>query len=635
MPELQVDLSPVLYRISSVESRVQDIQVSIPPMVQALSVIGAKVHAIDGQVQVILERQDETRRLLGSLYQEFQEYVNDYLRRTELQLAETRIVKVRQELEQRFGHYEEVRRRVTGILQATDLSLVRQETIRTTAEELMLAAPRYWLAPALIALMGWIVDEQDISERALVEALRRDEYKACLFLTLLCRRASRWESMNLWLGLYLALLDPLAIDREVVVILDAVATGMLGRRAQEVFWRTSLEWIKVLQQVPGQVEEQSRRWLAVLDAERGDVGQEEFKVLRAHSTTWPRLEAALANARRNHRVAERFRRILQGPSALPSSVTAAVDELLDVLVTRFDDEELPLRRSERLLQLIIDQEGDRKRAEQEMELEEQALKEKVSFVARLSDILMHPEQAGATLASQRYAAAFSRDWILAAHRLLVQRDQAQAPAETEISLADWRGTIDGVQGGEELAGSVRQHYAAKTQREVAAIKLPIYSWLAPSVGLAFVGLWAAGVASATFALSLLALGAGLFLLGRRIQGKRREAHAAKLAKEMDEALQTLAACLEDFAGYLRVRAAAQAQAQEVEVLLESIVLGDDVDRGAQGEPPALLGDGATHAEIVRRATPGGFRAAQLAEQLAGWDLLPPRTMGCGTSGQAN
>jgi len=616
MPEGYVDLSPVLSRISSVESRVHDIQIAIPPMVQALSVIGSKVHSIDGQVQVILTRQDETKQLVAALYEEFREYVDDYNRRTELQLAETRIVKVRQEIEQRFGHYDEVRRRVTGILQATDLSIIRQETIRTTSEELMLGAPRYWLAPALVALMSWIVNERDIADRSLAEAVKRDPYKASLFLTLVCRRATRWDAMNRWLGVYLQLLDPLAIDREVVVVLDAIATGMLGRQAQELFWQTSLEWIKALQQVPEQVEAQARRWVEVLDAERGTLGPEEYRLLRSHSATWSRMETALANARRNRRTVERFRRILEPPTLLPASISVAVDDLLDTLVSRFDDEELPLRRTERLLQLIIDGEGDRERAEQQMAVEEQALAEKVSFVALLTDALMHPEQAGATRAAQRFAAAFSRDWILAAHQVLVQRDLRENPAEVEISLGDWRGTSRDGENGADLVQRLEQHYEEKRQHAQAAIKLPIYAWLSPLVGLLFLPF------SLKLGLGLLTLGILLFFLGRWRQGKAREAVAAQLARELKEAQQTCTACLEELAGYRRVWSAAHAEAAEVETLLKSITLADSVYPGSREEPAALLGDGNGDEAPEGRVTVGGFRGAELARQLAAWDLVP-------------
>ncbi|HSK76929.1 MAG TPA: hypothetical protein VLQ45_10765, partial [Thermoanaerobaculia bacterium] len=267
--------------LDRIDSRVRDIQAAIPPMAQALTFIGSKVQEIDHQVDSLQVRQGELQQAVALFYDEFHEYLDDYRRKTELQLAETRVVKVRQELEHKYGHYDEVRRRVTGILQATDLSIIRKETIRTTSEELMLGAPRYWLAPALVGLMSWIVDEREIADRALSESLLRDPYKTGLFFTLVCRRAGRWEPMSRWLGLYLHLLDPLAVDREVVVVLDAVATGTLGCKAQDVFWQASLGWIEALRQVPGQVAEQARRWAEVLDAERGQAGPEEFKLLRA------------------------------------------------------------------------------------------------------------------------------------------------------------------------------------------------------------------------------------------------------------------------------------------------------------------------------------------------------------------
>jgi len=617
--------------LNSVDSRVRDIQAAIRPMTHALTVIGSEVQAIGSEVQAIdrqvvslLVRQGETQKFLSSFYDEFHGYVEDYRRRTELQLAETRIVKVRQELEHRFGHYDEVRRRVTGILQATDLAIVRAETVRTTAEELMLAAPRYWLAPSLVALMAWIVGERDIADRALAEALRRDQYKTDLFLTLVCRRAGRWEAMNRWLELYLHLLDPQAVDREVVVVLDAVATGILGRKAQDVFWQTSLEWIESLRQVPGQVEKQARRWVEVLNAERGRVEPEEFKLLRTHSTTWPALETSLANVRRNRRVVERFRRVVETPTLLSTSVVAAVDKLLDTLVARFDDEELPLRKQERLLQLILDERGDKQRAEEKMAVEEEALAEKVSFVARLTDILMYPDQAGTSLAAQRYAVAFSRDWIVAAHQLLVRRDGEQIPREVALKVAAWQGTSRDGDNGKELAESARSLYEARKAKELAEIKLPAYAWMGPLAGLAFIGLWLAGAVSFGFALVFLALGGLLLVLGRRAKAKQREALVAKLDSELGEVLQTLEACLGELASYRRNWTIAHTAAIDVEELLQSVSLADTFYQGPQEKPAALL----TESTGTSSSRQDGN---VLAEKLAVWDLVPPPSAVHGTA----
>jgi hypothetical protein len=624
MIQMSEVLTGALYRI---EAKVRDIETAIPPMAQALAVIGSKVQTIDRQVDSIVERQGETQRFLASFYEEFHGYLEDYRRRTELQLAETRIVKVRQELEHRFGHYDEVRRRVIGILQATDVAVVRADTVRTVAEELMLGAPRYWLAPCLVALMAWIVDERDIADRAMAEALRRDPYKTDLFLTLICRRAGRQEAMSRGLGLYLRLLDPQAIDREVVVVLDAVATGALGREAQDAFWQVSLEWINALRQDPERMKTQALRWVDVLAAERGRVEPDEFKLLRAHSPSWPALEGALASVRRNPRVVERFRKVIETPTLLPPSVFAAIDELLDTLVSRFDEEEIPLRKQEHLLQLILDAEGDRQQAEERMAVEESALVEKVSLVERLTDVLMYPEQAGASIAAQRYAAAFSRDWILAAHQTLVKRDGEQVPQEVDFRIGDWQGTSRDGHNGQELAEGVRSLYEARKVRESVEIKLPTYAWVAPVVGLAFTGLALLGGLSLTFALALLVIGCLFFVFGKRTQTKQREDLAAKLDRELGDALQSLELLLAELASYRRNWTIAHTAAIDVDELLRSISLADSLYQRAQDEPAGLLRESTVGSTSDREE---GF----LAEKLADWDLVPPPSLVYGSTPSA-
>ncbi len=612
--------------LTTIDTRTRGIEAAIPPIVQALVAIDSKVRTIDRQVDSLAAKQGETRQFLASFYEEFHGYLDDYKRRTELQLAETRIVKVRQEIERRFGHHDDVRRRVTGILQATDLAIVRAETVRTTAEELMLGAPRYWLAPGLVALMGWIVGERDMAERALAEAQRRDAYKTCLFFTLLCRRAGRAEAMSRWLEIYLRLIDPQAVDREVVVVLDAVATGILGREAQEVFWQTSLGWIEAMNQVPGHVETQARRWIAVLEAERGRVAANEFVQLRAHSPMWPALAAALVNVRRNPLVAAKFRAVVETATILPPTVVSAVDGLLDTMVTRFDDEELPLRTQERLLQLILDEEGDRQAAEAKMAVQQDALQEKVSFVGRLTDILMYPEQAGASAAAQRFAAACTRDWILAAHHVLVKKDTAEIPQDVALQIGDWHGTSRDGHNGHDLTENLASFFAARKANESAQIKLPTYAWVSLIVSVLFAAVGLASGASPVFTLAFLAIGGLFFQIGRQSQAKRRKLLAAALDAELSNASQLLDAVLADLASYCRNWTLAHAAAHDVEQILRSISPQTTRYQAPQANPVARLT--AATASSRGRASGGanggngGNGTSALAETFAPWDLLP-------------
>jgi hypothetical protein len=94
-----------------------------------IDVINHNVNVVSGQVAAVEQQLEITRNDLAQLTQEFREFVRQDALLKNVQLAETRLVKVRQELEQKYGHYEDVRRRAIGILQAVDSSLVRKETI--------------------------------------------------------------------------------------------------------------------------------------------------------------------------------------------------------------------------------------------------------------------------------------------------------------------------------------------------------------------------------------------------------------------------------------------------------------------------------------------------------------------------
>ena len=111
---------------------------------------------------------------LSKLAREFHDYVAEAARQSELQKAEIRLVKIRQELEKNFGHYAEIRRTTTGVLQADDLGIVKKDTITDVTEEMMITTPNYWLAPCLVALAAWINDKPEIADRAVREAIKQD-----------------------------------------------------------------------------------------------------------------------------------------------------------------------------------------------------------------------------------------------------------------------------------------------------------------------------------------------------------------------------------------------------------------------------------------------------------------------------
>jgi hypothetical protein len=564
----------------------ETISIDLSPVIRGLEVVNDNVARVKQQVLVVSQQGEHTRDRLEQLYQEFVAFVAADALRTELQLAETRSVKVRQELDQRFGHYSDVRRRVTGILQATDVAIVRQETMHAATEELMLAAPRYWLAPSLVALTAWISDNQPLAERALGEALNRDGNKTALFFALVCRRAKRTRALLQWLGRYFLLQNPQALDREVIVMLDAVASGVFGSTAQEICLRVSSGWVRELEQAASLLDEQRRRWSEALDARTPKVGAGEFPTLRKHSATWPRLESALAAAWRNGQVATYFDKLFEGEIPVSPRLETAVDDLLDSLVTHFDDEELPLRKEDRLLQLIVQEQGDRDAANRKMAVEEEAFAETVPFAALLTNAAMHPEASQASRATQRYAVALSKDWILMGHRDLVARDRAAVPAEVDLAIGSWNGQSRDGANEVELETSLEAHYRLQVERAVQAVGLGA-AFIFAMIGALF-GVVVLFQGTRLFGLLLLAVAGGLFYMAKKNQKTARDKARQQIEAEQEGALRILRACLAELVDFRRAWASADAETDAVVAILESIHSDQHLHRRPE-ETRAVLG----------------------------------------------
>jgi hypothetical protein len=551
MTEISIDFSPIHSHLNQLERH--------------LEVVNDNLGMVDGKIEAVCEEQRITRDRVEEIVGEFRAFVAADLRAKELQRALTEIVRVRQELEKRFGRYDQVRHSTVGILQATSLELVRQNTMHEMAEELMASTARYWLPPALLALSAWIGDDRPLAERGMLEAIRRDDGKTSLFFALVCRRAGRIEAAARWLSRYFQNQNPAAIDREVVVMLDGLAYGVFGGGALSVCSATIEQWLTELEERTGFFDEQRKRWMERLDVMTPKVQDGEYPTLR-YSPTAPELVAALAAARRNQVVCDYFTELFTGELVVPPRIEDAVDSLLDSLLTNFDDEELPLRREERLLQLIKQEGGDRAEAEKKFAAEVEAHDDVSSFAALLTSAAMNPEQMSATRATQRYAVSRSRHWILAAHSDLVARDRAAVPRQIELTIGSWRGSSANGSNETELLEDMGRHYVDRVAAAVDAVKLSAGSWIVLISGVLFGFLMAVGGGDAAGVLSgLVIAGAAVaFFVWRRksLDGLRAEAEGV-VEKEHDQASTFLKACLAELADYRRELAAEDAKAQNV------------------------------------------------------------------------
>jgi hypothetical protein len=569
----------------------ETVSVDLSPIIEAINVVNGNMRVVaqhidevGSRVDAVAQEQADTRQLVEKVLEEFRDYreVDEWAQsvskaREELQLF-------RQEFEKEFGRHDKVRDATIGILQAVDVAGVRTETIRTAAEEGMIYCQRYWLAPALVALSGWIADNREVAEKMIAEAIRRDDSKTSLLFALVCRRAQRMEACITWLKRYLQIQNPMAIDREAAVMINAIANGVFGGAALNTCTSVIDGWLTELEQQAGFADEQRRRWAEVLDVMRPPVASDEYPTLRRYSPTWPKLEVALSAARRNQVVQSFFEKLFTGEIGVTRSLEAAVDDLLFSgppsrgLLKDFEDEELPLRRKIAYRETVIEVDalpgrprGKKAEVDSLYKAGADALKEQTSFAAILTNSAMFPEKYGATLASRRYAVSRSRQWIIAGFNDLTVRDRALVPTEAEIGAGSWKGNSRDGSNEPQLSADLFQHYANRIEQAVNAVGIAGGTWAALVIGGLFGLLLAAqgGGAILMGILIMAAAGAYFYFKYQNLENVRNQTKAS-LEKERDEADRILKAALAELTDLRREISKEDGKADDVVELLKAL-----------------------------------------------------------------
>ena len=310
-----------------------------------IQLIHSNIQALENDMSVVNNNMQVVYNEISALANEFHDFAYQQRLDNRTVQAETRIVKIRQEIDDQFGHYDIVRRTTTGILQATDIGIIKKTTLSNATEELMISTPGYWLAPCLVALSSWICDKRELAERALKEGIRINDEKTSLFFGLICMRANRKDACLKWFQRYLENQDEEHLDRKTIIVLDAFVNGLLGADTDGIISKQMTEWLEHLANKPGFVEKQKKQWTDAINLKRKPIDTNNYTYLPKYSSTWPQMADVLEGTYLHDEIYNYFTNIFELES-YADPIKTQLDDILTSLVTDYDDEELPLRKKE-------------------------------------------------------------------------------------------------------------------------------------------------------------------------------------------------------------------------------------------------------------------------------------------------
>lgn len=539
-----------------------------------LDALGDFVGAAHSEIHAVGRSVDDLREDVTSLTQDFHAYAAKQERTNRIQLAEIRLVKLRQEIEHRFGHYAEIRCMARGILEANDLAVVRQDTLRAAAEELMLRAPGYWLAPALVALAAWISDEEEVANRACAEALHRDDERTSLFFALVCRRFGRKEASLHWMQRYFAGLDGGALDRKAAIVIDAYVSGLLGRDADGLIRRRIDGWIDRFSRVYSFAAAQEKRWYEAMKAMcPAPPAEGSFPYLRVHTdrSVSEALEHTLSCARLYEKLSTHFQQIVT-QTAPPRTLKQQLDSILERLVADFDAAEKPLHMESILEKLVIHEGGREDRARNILAEKVKAFDERRDFMQLLSDTAMHPQEMQASPALQKMALALGRDSILSAFRDIVAENRAAIPETIKFRILAFDNETEDGSNEEKLLrlfvtwNDIQRMIRMRPYELSSQEKLFRWIWLLPVL----LGLYGGEVYW-----TALGIAAGAVIFNAYIKAKKRmdSIHARiteEYQKQEEEGTQMLRGVIAEIVDYRTEIARLDAESEKVIDLLQGL-----------------------------------------------------------------
>ncbi len=419
---------------------------------------------------------------LKSLADSFQKMIIEQRKTAALQQASTELVRVRQELEQNYGNYKVIRETMLGVLQATDLALVKKTTISRVSEELMLSTPKYWLAPCLVAISAWIGNDRDLAERAISEAVKRDEERTSLTMALICRRNNKIQTCYEWLSIYFAKQDAANFSEGSFTYIDAYVNGVFGPDDKHMCDDYITKWINEIRGNSSLFEkEQEELWKGYCDKFHRGI-EEQFPELRDNVQEYGRINAYVSRINSVDAIADNFRGIANA-YVDQDRLKAMIDKNLISLVSKYDEEEEPLRKEEKYLIAVKKFDGDVDAAKKAIVDEERLRQVKaLNLVERMSKVIV--TEGNVSPSEKKTAVSFLSGYIKKGFLGYITEKKADFPENITMNIDGWIGITSDGGNYNQLCSDYDNYLSERCNKEVmhATTKAP-RNWMIASISL--------------------------------------------------------------------------------------------------------------------------------------------------------
>jgi hypothetical protein len=442
IPGLRSEILGIQRDLSSVHADIRNVKSDHKNLERKVD----KVSGLNGRVEQIAETQTSLLReqeKLAHQQKATQESVDTLRESFEqhriLTTAYNELAVADREWQAKFGRFEEARDMAASIIDVVASGHINRSTIVDVTQRLAIHTPRFWVAPATLAVAAWLDDNPRQHRQALASALALDYEKTSLYMALLLRdQDGRHKELQEWLGAYLSRLTPRNLPRHFQVIIDAVTSNALGADAAPRLVKRMDEWYAeeaTRQDTADTAVKEWKRRLLRLGAQHGK--HPDFSLLAANEKAWRVLSHRFSASQAIEQAARYFRERFETGADVSDDIQGNLAALLDELARTEGPDEAELNRVRRMNRAITQVKGDVKAAQELIWAQEEPRTRTLNIVAMVSQKAFPvPEgsQLPAPTVTELLSIMLSNNLIAAAADEL--RDELPAVGTVELTAGD-------------------------------------------------------------------------------------------------------------------------------------------------------------------------------------------------------
>jgi len=377
------------------------IEKNLGAVANELTGVITNVTSVNNQVNKVEEK-------VASLNDEVKNLMKEIRENTIITNARQSIMYNNEQIEKKYGYYDSVRRTTESLLDAVENSNIKINALLELEQELILNHPNYWLTNALAALVSWLLNDHENTEKELQNALKKDAPKTSLFFCLVNLKINRANPAFNWLKKYLSTQNPLNLDKDFVTVLDLAATGSLGNEAKALVFNKINDWQQSLKGEKQIQEKQINKWFNFITENEED--NVNFKYLLNNCKDIEILKRNLHLTSSYLPVYNKLDSIIYSDEPNKN-----IDTILNNLIYEYETSEQTYQKDNLRNQLLISCNGNREEAEKLFQKQESVYDKEEDLITLLSNIVINKDLYKISPETEKIALSLTKEYLVLAY----------------------------------------------------------------------------------------------------------------------------------------------------------------------------------------------------------------------------